>query len=605
MQAMLSRMSMLHRFLLLFILFVVIPVIFMYFFVTRNVSTITEKQVGSALLELVKTNHLTLERSMSHMEETMNKIMITPEIQNMVDLPSASLYERVRRYAQLDRTLTLTNLSANSVSYSFVLKDDNRLFSFVPGSEIQLRGIFFSDNIQTQPWYDSAYNAKGKAVLSLIPSFGKVSGGPQTLAMVKQMNDIYNGSTPAPGYLIVSGMEYLLKNDMAPISASQEGQLMLLDANHRVISLSDSNSLPMGTLISLPNAAMSAPEGVYQVKADGQKWLYAVHRSFDSGTTLLYRTPLSAVIGEHASINRLVSYSMLIYFLLLLFVSFYFIRSIVRPIARLARISRSYEPGEPLAIQHKAGPTRDELTILNNRFVDMVLRLNQTIHDKYELEIKQRESELAILHSQINPHLLYNTLESIYWRMIVDGNTESAEMVMDLSLVMRIGLSRGKELITIEEELQHAEAYVRLQLKRHEYSFRVNWDIEEEAKPFLIPKVVLQPLIENAIFHGIRHMDEEGELWIIVRMDSKRDIIVTIEDNGFKTIAAEAVQDIVDGRNTEIGYGIRNVNKRMQLHFGERYGLRYEDNEGDGIRAILHLPAMLTQADDNEGERHV
>ncbi|WP_127532944.1 cache domain-containing sensor histidine kinase [Paenibacillus kobensis] len=597
MRPVLSNLSMMRRFLLLFFLFVVIPVIFMYLFVTRNVSSITEKQVGSALLELVKTNHVTLDRSMAHMEETMNKIMITPEIQNMVSLPTVSMYERVRRYNELDRTLTLTNLSANAVSYSFVLQDDNRLFSFVPGSEIQLRGIFFSDNITTQPWYDSAFKAKGRAVLSLIPSFG----GPQTLAMVKQMNDIYDGGTPSPGYLIVSGMEYLLKSDMAPVSDSREGELLLLDANDRIISLTGTDRLPMGGFIELPANVAQANEGVFHVEVGGEKWMYALHRSGDSGTMLLFRTPLSAVIGEHVAINRLVSYSMLIYFLLLVLVSFYFIRSIVRPIAKFARFSRSYEPGKPLAMQRQSDKSRDEVAILNNRFVDMVYRLNQTIHDKYELEIKQREAELAILHSQINPHLLYNTLESIYWRMLVEDNTESAEMVMDLSLVMRIGLSRGKELITIEEELQHAEAYIRLQSKRHEYSFRVHWETDDAAKPFLIPKVVLQPLIENAIFHGIRRMNEDGELWITLRMEGC-EVVVIVEDNGFKTIAAEAIQEIVEGRNTDAGYGIRNVNRRIRLHYGSGYGLRYEDREGGGIRAVLRLPAMTDSANSKEDD---
>lgn len=190
MRAVLNNMSMLQRFLLLFFIFVVIPVILMYLFVTRNVSAITEKQVGSALMELVRTNHVTLDRSMAHMEETMNKIMTTSEVQNMVAKPSDDQYERVQRYADLDKMITLTNMSANAVSYSFVLQDDDRQYSFVPGSEIQLRGVFFSDSITTQTWYDDANKAQGKGVLSLIPSFGQQSGGPKTLAMVKQMNSI-------------------------------------------------------------------------------------------------------------------------------------------------------------------------------------------------------------------------------------------------------------------------------------------------------------------------------------------------------------------------------------------------------------------------------
>ncbi|MBC8018882.1 MAG: sensor histidine kinase [Verrucomicrobia bacterium] len=416
------------------------------------------------------------------------------------------------------------------------------------------------------------------------------------------MNSIWNGNTPTPGYLIVSGMEFLLKNDMSPVNISKEGQLLLLNGDNRVISLSD--SFPLDTPFILPARVAAASEGVFQVKDEDKKWLYAMHRSPDSGTTLLYRTPLNAIIGEHVTVNRFVSVSMLLYFLFIIIMNISFIRSLIRPISRLARLSSSYEPGKPLTMARESNKSRDEIAILNNRFMDMMHRLNQTIHDKYTLEIKQREAELAILHSQINPHLLYNTLESIYWRMIVDGNTESAEMVMDLSLVMRIGLSRGKELITIGEELQHAEAYVRLQLKRHEYAFMVQWEVEESAKELLIPKVVLQPLIENAIVHGIRRMHEDGQLIISIRREDD-EVYVIVEDNGFKTITAETIREIVDGRKTDVGFGIRNVHKRIQLHFSENYGLSYEEREGGGIRAIIHLPAMLPGASGNRRDNDV
>ncbi|MCL6458534.1 MAG: sensor histidine kinase [Gorillibacterium sp.] len=602
MRTLLSNMSILHRFLLFFVLFVVIPVIFMYLFVTHNVSTITEKQVGKALLELVKTNHVTLDRSMAHVEDSMNKMMLSTEIQDMVNGPAGSLYERVRRYGELDKMLALTNQSATSISYSLILEDNNRLFSFIPGTEIQARGIFFSADISSQSWYSGAFNAKGKGVLSLISSLGQAEGQAQTFAMVKQMNSIWNGNTPTPGYLIVSGMEYLLQNDMAPVNISKEGQLLLLNANNQVVSLSD--RFPLGAPFLLPPKVAAASEGIFQVKDEGQNWLYAMHRSLDSGTTLLYRTPLKAIIGEHVTVNRFVSVSMLLYFLMLIIVNISFIRSLIRPISRLARLSSSYEPGKPLTMARESSKSRDEIAILNNRFMDMMHRLNQTIHDKYTLEIKQREAELAILHSQINPHLLYNTLESIYWRMIVDGNTESAEMVMDLSLVMRIGLSRGKELITIGEELQHAEAYIRLQLKRHEYAFGVQWEVEEATKELLIPKVVLQPLIENAIIHGIRRMHEDGQLNISIKREED-EIYVIVEDNGFKTIAAATIRDIVEGRKTEIGYGIRNVHKRIQLHFGENYGLSYAEREGGGIQAIIHLPAMLPTSSGNRRDNDV
>lgn len=600
MKASFTNLTILQRFVALFILFVVIPVIFMDWIISRNVAEITERQVGSALVKWVESSHVTIDRTINHMEETMNKIMMTTEIQQMLDIPTISSYERVRRFTSLDEMLL--KQSSSKIAYSFFMPDTESLYSFVPTLDIQTRGIYYSTDLNTLPWYKNAYKAQGRGVLSVIHQFGDNPADLETLVMVKQMNSITNGRSPEAGYLIASGLEKVLASDLDPVNVAKEGELLILNQDNIVISTTSHVSI--GQHFDLPDYISSSTKGFYSMKANGQSWLYAIHQSEDSKTKLLYKTPMESVLGDHAVIQQLVYYSMLVYFILLLLLGTYFMRSIIRPISRLARYTRSYEPGKPLGLSIYPKRTKDELEILNNNFMDMTQRLNDTIHDKYELEIKQKEAELAILHSQINPHLLYNTLESINWRMTQEGNDESAEMVRDLSLVMRIGLSRGKTLITIDEELMHAEAYVRLQLKRYEYQFKVNWLIQEEARGCLIPKVVLQPLIENAIVHGIKRMDSDGELSISISIELEI-IVIAVEDNGYRIKDVTPIMDILEGKNRDEGYGIRNVHKRIQLHFGEKYGLAYSLREGSGVRAQLTIPFTQTLDDSNGGNQHV
>lgn len=600
MKVLFTNLTILQRFVALFILLVVIPVIFMDWIVSRNVAEITERQVGSALVKWVESSHVTIDRTIMHMEDTMNKIMMTTEIQQMLDIPTGSSYERVRRFTSLDDMLL--KQSSSRVAYSFFMPDTESLYSFVPTLDIQTRGIYYSTNLDALPWYKNAYKAQGRGVLSVIHQFGDNPTDLETLVMVKQMNSITNGRTPAAGYLIASGLEKVLASDLDPINVAKEGELLILDSNNTVISTT--SHYPIGHQFDLPDYISNSAKGFYSLEADGESWLYAIHQSKDSGTKLLYKTPMRSILGDHAVIQQLVYYSMIVYFILLLLLGTYFMRSIIRPISRLARHTRSYEPGKPLGLAHYPQRTKDELEILNNNFMDMTARLNDTIRDKYVLEIKQKEAELAILHSQINPHLLYNTLESINWRMTQEGNEESAEMVRDLSLIMRIGLSRGKTLISIDEELMHAEAYIRLQLKRYEYDFKVNWLIQEEARKCFIPKVVLQPLIENAIVHGVKRMDSDGELTISVKivMDT---IIIAVEDNGYRIKDVRPIMDIMEGKNKNAGYGIRNVHKRLQLHFGEQYGLAYSLREEGGVRAQLTIPFTQSLEDNDGGNEHV
>lgn len=595
-----TNLTMLQRFIALFIVLVVIPVIFMDWVVSRNVAEITERQVGSTLVKWVESSHVTIDRTIIHMEETMNSIMMTKEIQEMLNIPLSSSYERFRRFTSLDEMLL--KQTSPKIAYSFFMPDSESLYSFVPSLDMQTRGIYFSTNVDALPWYKEAYRAQGRGVLKVLHQFGDNPSDLETLVMVKQMNSITNGRSPEAGYLIASGLERVLASDLDPDNVAKDGELLILNEDNTIISTTSNYSI--GKILPLPDYVSSSPSGYYTLEVDGKKWLYAIHQSEQSKTKLLYKTPLQSIIGDHKVIEQLVYYSMMGYFLLLLLLGVYFIRSIVRPISRLARHTRSYEPGKPLGLTQYPQRTKDEIEILNNNFMDMTERLNETIHDKYELELKQKEAELSILHSQINPHLLYNTLESIYWRMTLEGTDESAEMVRDLSLVMRIGLSRGKSLITIEEELQHAEAYVRLQLKRYDYNFNVNWIIQEEAKSCLIPKVVLQPLIENAIVHGIKRMDSDGELWITIKLELDC-IVIAIEDNGYRLRDVAHIYDILEGRNPDAGYGILNVNKRIQLHFGELFGLEYALRAEGGLRAQLTIPISHTIDDLMREEEHV
>lgn len=226
---------------------------------------------------------------------------------------------------------------------------------------------------------------------------------------------------------------------------------------------------------------------------------------------------------------------------------------------------------------------------------DMARRLNSLIMYKYQMEIKQKESQLQLLYQQINPHLLYNTLESIYWKSSLEGNMESAEMIKELSKLMKISLSRGRELITLEEELEHASAYIKLQQHRYDYVFAVIWNIAPETKSNLIPKITLQPLIENAIIHGVKNMDEDGEIIITSVLQNDR-ILITIEDNGYKQVDYKAIDLVLNDEspNPVSGYGIRNINQRVHLHFGPDYGISYGPRAAGGTVVTVTLPKSET-----------
>jgi len=265
------------------------------------------------------------------------------------------------------------------------------------------------------------------------------------------------------------------------------------------------------------------------------------------------------------------------------------------PLQKLAFFVRKFEPGNRVPETPKRG-SNDEVSVLIGSTYDMARRLNGLITYKYQMELKQKESQLQLLYQQINPHLLYNTLESIYWKSSLEGNVESAEMIKELSKLMKISLSRGRELISLEEELEHATAYIKLQQHRYDYIFRVVMEIHPDTKRNLIPKITLQPLIENAIIHGVKNMGEDGEI-IISAVCVDDTVEITIEDNGYKTVDYQAIEAVLndDSPNPASGYGIRNINQRIHLHFGSDYGISYTPRKEGGTLVTVKLPKSENQ----------
>ncbi|SFL21155.1 two-component system, sensor histidine kinase YesM [Paenibacillus sp. 1_12] len=581
---MLRNMKLMKKLILLLIVFVVIPILVIDFVVAKKLESITEEQVGNALLQLVSGSHLTLDRESTDFEEKTKNIMISQEIQQLVSLPSSSEYERLAIFNALDKYLN--NYSTNAIRYSLFISDKDKSYSFVPNPDLLTNGIFYSTDFNTLSWFKDASEAKGKGIIRVIDKFGYNPNHIQTVAYLRQLNSIYNGEMVI-GYLAVSGIETQLQMDFTPFGKYTDAEVVLLDHTDAVLA-SNTRNYSVGTRVNVPPDKL---EGVYKVKEVGQELMCILHTSEYTNTKLLMRVPVESIIIDHISVQHLVNWIMIFYFLILILASMYFIQSILKPISRLARITNSYHPGQTLSIKMQSD-SQNEIVLLNNLFIRMTNRLNQTIYDKYELELKNKEVELSTLHAQINPHLLYNTLESVYWHTLMEGAAESAQMIKDLSLIMRIGLSKGKLLIPIMEEIHHAEAYLRLLLFRYEYSFQVCWDVEEETKRFLIPKVVLQPIIENAILHGIKNMSQDGELKISIKMLDER-IIISVEDNGYKPADITKLNAILRGEESNKGYGIINVQKRIQLHFGTNYGIYYSLRGEQGVRAQIEIPMVL------------
>lgn len=250
----------------------------------------------------------------------------------------------------------------------------------------------------------------------------------------------------------------------------------------------------------------------------------------------------------------------------------------------------------------RAIPGNDEIAVLDKGFEDMMVRIKSLVTEVYTAQLLKKEAELRTLQEQINPHFLYNTLESIKCCIDVNENEHAVDMVMALKALYRIGLNAGKQVITLEEEIKHAEAYIEIQKFRYGNSFEVQWTVDARTLRQPVCKIILQPIIENAIYHGFRQPQETGRIEIAIAVAGEN-IEMRIRDNG-AGMSAERVAELREtlaNRTESGGMGLKNVNERIRLHYGDNYGLSISGAPGEGTAVTMSIPFVSGPADSRIG----
>ncbi len=280
-------------------------------------------------------------------------------------------------------------------------------------------------------------------------------------------------------------------------------------------------------------------------------------------------------------------------------------RSISGPILGLSQVTHEIAQGDFSVRADEKGDR--ELGALAASVNNMAEHLSVMVMQIREDERKMRKAELRLLQEQINPHFLYNTLDAIVW-MIEDGKSEQAEnMVVSLSTFFRTVLSRGREFISIREEVQHIRSYLEIQKARYQDILSYEIQVAPELYPYETLKMTLQPLVENALYHGVKNKRSGG----LIRISGERDgklIRFKVEDDGIG-MNAEALTHLQEEirrpcKETDTGFGMANVNERIRMNFGADYGLMIESEEGKGTRVWVTIPAVLSEnAKREEGAR--
>ena len=584
----LTKMKLNRQLILLFVI-LVSPVFLLNLYANNRTEQILKRHVTNAYMELNKQNHLLINRDIETVNRVMTTIIQNPRVQQLQS-GDGEVYDRVKLYEAADQlmpTFSIGTTGGDAIAYYLYVYDPLHRYDFAQLTLSRLRngGVFFYNDQTKPPWADEAISRKGRGFLKIVDDVG--AGRQKTLAYIRAVNSVLSGKLVV-GVLVASNIDKKIEQSLRSVSLPDNGEMFLTDYDNTILASTVGGT--MGTKLILPPSLAQGTKGEETVDDIYNGFIYVEHADYEIGQKLVYRISTASLLRQQSELKRVIQWISMAYSLFGIAVMAYFWRSLLFPLQKLAGFIRGYEPGRKVP-NTEAVDRNDEVGVLIHAVYSMARRLNALIEDRYMMEIKQKEAQLQILYQQINPHLLYNTLESIYWKSAMEGRSDSAEMIKELSKLMRISLSRGRELITLQEELEHAMAYTRLQQKRYEYEFRTRWETDEEALANLIPKITLQPLIENAIIHGVRNMGEDGEIAVRVMKRESR-VVIEVEDNGYKPVDPEAINRMIREarRDNRSGYGVHNVHERIRLHFGAEYGIRYSRPPGGGTLATIELP---------------
>lgn len=273
------------------------------------------------------------------------------------------------------------------------------------------------------------------------------------------------------------------------------------------------------------------------------------------------------------------------------FLSYYIPLSITQPIRKLTEVTKQVAKGD-LSVRSDVR-SGVEASMLSDSLNTMIDKINELLEQVTREQSRLRRAEFELLQSQINPHFLYNTLDAIIWLAESGEQKKVVNMVGSLSDFFRTSLNQGKDIITIREELQHVRSYLEIQQVRYQDILKYEIQVPAELHQYLIPKITIQPLVENALYHGIKNKRGYGR--IIISGKKEADFfVIQIEDNGIG-ISEDRLLQVRDGIRDKVltgkdMYGLYNVNERIRLNFGEKYGITIESTYQEGTTVSILLP---------------
>ena len=447
-------------------------------------------------------------------------------------------------------------------------------------------------NITTQSWFEDASDKMENlhfSDLHVQNIFENKSGRYYWVVSLSRGVELTNDGKMSGGILLVdmnfSGIQQLFTE----VNNDGKGYVYLIGRDGEIIYHPRQNLIFSNIIQENNQTASTYDEGVHNEEFQGEQRVVVVKTVGYTGWKIVSVVSKESLFSDLNQTRMMALLNLVLAIFLMIFVNQYVAVRITDPLKKLEKSIQGIEMKQQPVV-YIGGPPEIQHLGLTIRF--MVEELQELTDKMVKEQEEKRKNELDALQSQINPHFLYNTLDSIMWMIESERYEDAVSMVQALGRLLRISLSRGKNVISVGDELQHARSYLAIQKYRYKNKFTSYFEVEPDIEQYKTIKLVIQPLIENAIYYGMEYMDGEGKIHIRA-YTREQGLYLEVEDNG-PGMPEEQVEHLLTGgekaRKKGSGIGLKNVNQRIQLYFGTQYGLEIESEPDEGTVVRIHIP---------------
>ncbi|MEY2191541.1 sensor histidine kinase [Neobacillus sp. BF23-41] len=566
--------------------------LFIYNYLTKD--TLKEQALSSANRELTIANEY-VQKLLEDMMYITNFIQVDAEMNTLLKRKAKNIREDTpeQKYQQFIDDSKINKIIDNITllggkSYVTILLKNGQSYTNYSNFEFSPTDLF------KEEWFEQLSKTKGYETVWI--------GSQPTIFKSEKKNNPYQISVARTlrdenlniyGYVIVTIMENKINQIFENMSGHEE--MVLLDSSNHIISQRDDSGI--GELFQYSNQLKEDnSSNIFQISR--MDYLIAEQKISFTGWKLVSLIPYKQATNKVNAIFNKVMTVQVISFTIFLVLMTYFLRTITKPIVQLGNVADIVQRGN-LNIRSRIR-SKDEIGRLSSSFDLMLDRINEMIREITLTEERKRKAELDMLQAQINPHFLFNVLNSIRMKVLVKGDKESAIMISSLSKLLRMTISKEKEIITLQEEIQIVLDFINIMNMRQKEKVNVEISVHDEAQIVRIPRFILQPIIENSIIHGLNQ--SAGTIKVNAKI-KENEVIIVIEDDGqgmdgqaLNRLQRKLIQSIGDNSHineNKRGFsslGLSNVYERVYMTFGQDFRMDIKSELGEGTQVILSIP---------------